>query len=187
MERIASFSVDHLLLEPGVYVSRIDRDPATGAAVTTFDLRLTTPNKEPVMNTAECHTIEHLGATFLRNHAEWSSRIVYFGPMGCRTGFYLVVFGELTSEKVLPLVRELFEFVAGFEGDVPGAAPEECGNYGPEPPHGQLACAPLPRPRPGRYRREASALSAGVRALSSKTRALGAFAYAGRLFVDWSG
>ena len=120
---------DHLLLEPGVYVSRIDRDPATGAAVTTFDLRLTTPNKEPVMNTAECHTIEHLGATFLRNHAEWSSRIVYFGPMGCRTGFYLVVFGELTSEEILPLVRELFEFVAGFEGDVPGAAPEECGNY----------------------------------------------------------
>ena len=93
MERIASFSVDHLLLEPGVYVSRIDRDPATGAAVTTFDLRLTTPNKEPVMNTAECHTIEHLGATFLRNHAQWSSHIVYFGPMGCRTGFYLVVFG----------------------------------------------------------------------------------------------
>lgn len=129
MERIASFSVDHLLLEPGVYVSRIDRDSATGAAVTTFDLRLTTPNKEPVMNTAECHTIEHLGATFLRNHAEWSSRIVYFGPMGCRTGFYLVVFGELTSEEILPLVRELFEFIAGFEGDVPGAAPEECGNY----------------------------------------------------------
>ena len=129
MERIASFSVDHLLLEPGVYVSRIDRDPATGAAVTTFDLRLTTPNKEPVMNTAECHTIEHLGATFLRNHAEWSSRIVYFGPMGCRTGFYLVVFGEVTSEEILPLVRELFEFIAGFEGDVPGAAPEECGNY----------------------------------------------------------
>lgn len=123
------FSVDHLLLEPGVYVSRIDRDPATGAAVTTFDLRLTTPNKEPVMNTAECHTIEHLGATFLRNHAEWSSRIVYFGPMGCRTGFYLVVFGEVTSEEILPLVRELFEFVAGFEGDIPGAAPEECGNY----------------------------------------------------------
>ena len=122
MERIASFSVDHLLLEPGVYVSRIDRDPATGAAVTTFDLRLTTPNKEPVMNTAECHTIEHLGATFLRNHAEWSSRIVYFGPMGCRTGFYLVVFGELTSEEILPLVRELFEFVAGFEGDVPRSA-----------------------------------------------------------------
>ena len=177
MERIASFSVDHLLLEPGVYVSRIDRDPATGAAVTTFDLRLTTPNKEPVMNTAECHTIEHLGATFLRNHAEWSSRIVYFGPMGCRTGFYLVVFGELTSEEILPLVRELFEFVAGFEGDVPGAALP-----GPEPFHGELARAPLPQSRPGRYRREAPALSAGVRALSPKTRALGAFAYAGAPF-----
>ena len=162
MERIASFSVDHLLLEPGVYVSRIDRDPATGAAVTTFDLRLTAPNKEPVMNTAECHTIEHLGATFLRNHAEWSSRIVYFGPMGCRTGFYLVVFGELTSEEILPLVRELFEFVAGFEGDVPGAS--------------------LSRPRPGQYRREAPALPAGVRALSPKARALGVFAYAGAPF-----
>ena len=184
MERIASFSVDHLLLEPGVYVSRIDRDPATGAAVTTFDLRLTTPNKEPVMNTAECHTIEHLGATFLRNHDEWSSRIVYFGPMGCRTGFYLVVFGEVTSEEILPLVRELFEFIAGFEGDVPGAAPEECGNYLDQnlPMANWLPRAPLPRPRPGRYRREAPALSAGVRALSPKTRALGAFAYAGAPF-----
>ena len=119
MERIASFSVDHLLLEPGVYVSRIDRDPATDAAVTTFDLRLTTPNKEPVMNTAECHTIEHLGATFLRNHAEWSSRIVVLWAHGCRTGFYLVVFGEVTSEEILPLVRELFEFVAGFDGRCP--------------------------------------------------------------------
>ena len=124
MERIASFSVDHLLLEPGVYVSRIDRDPATGAAVTTFDLRLTTPNKEPVMNTAECHTIEHLGATFLRNHAEWSSRIVYFGPMGCRTGFYLVVFGEVTSEEILPLVRELFEFVAALRAMSPVPLPK---------------------------------------------------------------
>ena len=129
MERIASFSVNHLLLEPGVYVSRQDQDPATGAVVTTFDLRLTSPNDEPVMNTAECHTIEHLGATFLRNHAEWSSRVVYFGPMGCRTGFYLVVFGEVTSEEILPLVRELFEFVRYFEGEIPGAAPEECGNY----------------------------------------------------------
>ena len=129
MERIASFSVNHLLLDPGVYVSRIDRDEVTGAAVTTFDLRLTKPNCEPVMNTAECHTIEHLGATFLRNHETWASRIVYFGPMGCRTGFYLVVFGELTSKEILPLVRELFEFVRDFEGDIPGAAPEECGNY----------------------------------------------------------
>ena len=129
MDKIASFTVNHLLLEPGVYVSRQDRDPATDTVVTTFDLRLTTPNKEPVMNTAECHTIEHLGATFLRNHAEWASRVVYFGPMGCRTGFYLVVFGEVTSEEILPLVRELFCFVRDFEGEIPGARPEECGNY----------------------------------------------------------
>ena len=129
MERIASFTVNHLLLEPGVYVSRVDRDSGTGCVVTTFDLRLTAPNTEPVMNTAECHTIEHLGATFLRNHPAWASRVVYFGPMGCRTGFYLVVFGEVASTEILPVVRELFEFVAGFEGSVPGAAPEECGNY----------------------------------------------------------
>ena len=129
MKTIASFTVNHLVLEPGVYVSRVDEDPATGAVVTTFDLRLTAPNREPVMDTAAVHAIEHLGATFLRNDPEWSSRVVYFGPMGCRTGFYLVVFGELTSEEILPLVRELFEFVADFEGDVPGAAPEECGNY----------------------------------------------------------
>ena len=129
MERIASFSVNHLLLEPGIYVSRIDRDPASGMAVTTFDLRLAAPNDEPVMNTAECHTIEHLGATFLRNHAEWAPLVVYFGPMGCRTGFYLVVFGEVSSEEILPLVREMFEFVRDFEGEIPGARPEECGNY----------------------------------------------------------
>ena len=119
MERIASFSVNHLLLDPGIYVSRIDRDPASGMAVTTFDLRLTAPNDEPVMNTAECHTIEHLGATFLRNHAEWAPLVVYFGPMGCRTGFYLVVFGEVSSEEILPLVREMFEFVRDFEGEIP--------------------------------------------------------------------
>ena len=107
MNKIASFSVNHLLLEPGVYVSRADRDPATGAVVTTFDVRLTAPNREPVMNTAECHTIEHLGATYLRNHPDWGPRIVYFGPMGCRTGFYLVVFGEVSSEQILPLVRAL--------------------------------------------------------------------------------
>ena len=96
MEKIASFTVDHLTLEPGVYVSRVDRDGATGCTVTTFDLRMTAPNREPVMNTAEAHTIEHLGATFLRNHPQWASRVVYFGPMGCRTGFYLVVFGKVT-------------------------------------------------------------------------------------------
>ncbi|MCH3944039.1 MAG: S-ribosylhomocysteine lyase [Atopobiaceae bacterium] len=129
MRTIASFTVNHLALEPGVYVSRVDRDPATGATVTTFDLRMTAPNREPVMNTAEVHTIEHLGATFLRNDPTWSSRVVYFGPMGCRTGFYLVMFGELSSRDVLPLVTGLFAFVRDFEGDVPGAAPEACGNY----------------------------------------------------------
>ncbi len=129
MDKIASFTVDHLTLEPGVYVSRVDRDPATGAVVTTFDLRLTAPNREPVMNTAEVHTIEHLGATYVRNDPVWASRVVYFGPMGCRTGFYLVVFGEVPSRDVLPLVRGLFEFVAEFAGEIPGARPEECGNY----------------------------------------------------------
>lgn len=129
MERIASFTVDHLTLMPGVYVSRCDADEATGAVVTTFDLRLTAPNREPVMNTAECHTIEHVAATFLRNHPIWSKRVVYFGPMGCRTGFYLVIFGEVSSEEILPLVIELFEFVRDFTGEIPGAAPEECGNY----------------------------------------------------------
>lgn len=129
MEKIASFTVDHLTLEPGVYVSRVDRDEATGCTVTTFDLRMTAPNREPVMNTAEAHTIEHLGATFLRNHPQWASRVVYFGPMGCRTGFYLVVFGKVASREILPLVTALFEFVEGFEGEIPGARPEECGNY----------------------------------------------------------
>ena len=129
MEKIASFTVNHLVLMPGVYVSRRDVDPETGAVVTTFDLRLTAPNREPVMNTAECHTIEHLGATFLRNHPVWSKRVVYFGPMGCRTGFYLVVFGEVSSKEILPLVRELFEFVRTFEGEIPGAKASECGNY----------------------------------------------------------
>lgn len=129
MDKIASFTVDHLTLEPGVYVSRRDQDPATGCVITTFDLRLTAPNKQPVMNTAECHTIEHLGATFLRNHEQWGSRVVYFGPMGCRTGYYLVVFGEVDSREILPLVTELFEFVRDFEGEIPGARAEECGNY----------------------------------------------------------
>ncbi len=129
MDKIASFTVDHLSLMPGVYVSRVDIDPASGATVTTFDVRLTAPNREPVMNTAECHTIEHLGATFLRNHPQWAPRVVYFGPMGCRTGFYLVVFGQVSSQEILPLVRELFAFVRDFSGEIPGARPEECGNY----------------------------------------------------------
>lgn len=129
MEKIASFTVDHLALEPGVYVSRVDRDPATGAIVTTLDLRLTAPNREPVMDTAAVHAMEHLGATYLRNDPAWSDRVVYFGPMGCRTGFYLVMFGELSSAEAVPLVRALFEFVRDFEGPVPGAEPRDCGNW----------------------------------------------------------
>ena len=113
MERIASFSVDHRVLEPGVYVSRRDSDAATGCTTTTFDLRMTAPNREPVMDTAAVHAIEHLGATFLRNDAEWSGRVIYFGPMGCRTGFYLVAFGELESADVADLVRRMFAFKIG--------------------------------------------------------------------------
>ncbi len=127
MEQIASFTVNHMRLLPGIYVSRKD---STGQdVVTTYDIRMTRPNFEPVMNTAEIHTIEHLGATFLRNHEEWGDRIVYFGPMGCRTGFYLIVGGDYDSEDILPLMREMFEFIRNYEGEVPGAAPECCGNY----------------------------------------------------------
>ena len=129
MDLIASFTVNHLTLEPGVYVSRVDRDPATGAVITTFDLRLTAPNREPVMDTSAVHALEHLGATFLRNDPEWSSRVVYFGPMGCRTGFYLVIFGEYVSADVVDLVRRCFEFARDFEGEIPGAKPAECGNW----------------------------------------------------------
>ena len=127
MEKIASFTVDHIKLQPGVYVSR--KDQVGAETVTTFDLRLTAPNREPVMNTAEVHTIEHLAATFLRNHPVWKDKVIYFGPMGCRTGFYLILAGDLTSRDVLPLVKECFRFVADFAGDVPGAAPKDCGNY----------------------------------------------------------
>ena len=127
MEQIASFTVNHMRLLPGIYVSRKD---STGQdVVTTYDIRMTRPNFEPVMNTAEIHTIEHLGATFLRNHEEWGDRIVYFGPMGCRTGFYLIVAGDYDSEDILPLMREMFEFIRNYEGEVPGAAPACCGNY----------------------------------------------------------
>ena len=127
MEKIASFTVDHIKLQPGLYVSRTD---AVGAEkLTTFDLRLTKPNDEPVMNTAEVHTIEHLAATFLRNHPLWKSKVIYFGPMGCRTGFYLILAGALTSRDVLPLVQECFRFIADFAGDIPGASARDCGNY----------------------------------------------------------
>ncbi len=127
MEKIASFTVDHMKLFPGLYVSR--KDKVGSEIVTTFDLRMTRPNFEPVMNTAEIHCIEHLGATFLRNHPIWSEKTVYFGPMGCRTGFYVIFAGDLISEDVLPIITELFSFVAEFEGDVPGQDPVECGNY----------------------------------------------------------
>lgn len=127
MEKIASFTVDHLKLEPGIYVSRKDKFKDT--VLTTFDIRLTTPNKEPVLNTAENHTIEHIGATFLRNHSVWKDRIVYFGPMGCRTGFYLIVYGDYSSRDIVPLVTEMFSFIADFEGEIPGAKENECGNY----------------------------------------------------------
>ena len=127
MEKIASFTIDHIKLERGLYVSRIDRFGET--AITTFDIRLTSPNDEPVLNTAELHTIEHLCATFARNDREWAERIVYFGPMGCRTGCYLLVEGEWSSREMVPFVTKMFEFVRDFEGDIPGAKPEECGNY----------------------------------------------------------
>ncbi len=126
MERIASFSVDHLNLGKGIYVSRIDK--SGDVAVTTFDLRITAPNKEPVIDMPALHTIEHLGATFLRNSKQ-KKEILYFGPMGCRTGCYLLVFGDKTSEDIAPLVLEMCDFILGFEGEIPGAKPEECGNY----------------------------------------------------------
>ena len=127
MEKITSFTIDHLRLVSGLYVSRIDQ--VEGHPVTTFDIRMTSPNDEPVMNTAEMHTIEHLAATFLRNHAVYADKTIYFGPMGCRTGFYLLLAGEYTSKDIVPLMTEMFTFIANFEGDVPGACAKDCGNY----------------------------------------------------------
>ena len=127
MEKITSFTIDHLRLLPGVYVSRKDRVGAE--TVTTFDLRVCRPNFEPVMNTAEIHTIEHLAATYLRNDQQWKDRVLYFGPMGCRTGFYLLMAGDLSSEDILQLVRQCFRFIADYDGDVPGACAKDCGNY----------------------------------------------------------
>lgn len=127
MEKIASFKVNHLTLLPGIYVSR--KDTVGKEIITTFDLRMTRPNFEPAMNTAEVHTLEHLGATFLRNHKEYKDKTIYFGPMGCRTGFYLVLAGDYTSRDVVPLVTEMYAFMKDFEGEVPGAAARDCGNY----------------------------------------------------------
>ncbi len=127
MEKITSFTINHLELLPGIYVSR--KDQAKDAVITTFDLRMTRPNYEPVINTGELHTIEHLGATFLRNHETFGSKILYFGPMGCRTGFYLLLSGDYSSRDIVSLVTEMYEFIRDFEGEVPGAAARDCGNY----------------------------------------------------------
>jgi len=127
MEKIASFTIDHIKLEPGVYVSR--KDHIGSEVITTFDLRMTSPNDEPVMNTAEMHTIEHLAATFLRNHKEYKDKTIYFGPMGCRTGFYLLLAGDLSSKDIIPLMVEMYEFIRDFKDEVPGASAKDCGNY----------------------------------------------------------
>ena len=127
MEKIASFTIDHIKLKPGVYVSR--KDTVGSDVITTFDLRMTSPNDEPVMNTAEMHTIEHLAATFLRNHPEYKDKTIYFGPMGCRTGFYLLLAGDLTSKEIIPLMIEMFEFIRDYKDEVPGASAKDCGNY----------------------------------------------------------
>ena len=127
MEKITSFTIDHIKLQPGIYVSR--KDPVGGSVVTTFDLRMTSPNEEPVMNTAEVHTIEHLGATYLRNDPQYKDKTVYFGPMGCRTGFYLLLAGDYESKDIVALVTKMFEFMRDFKDEVPGASPKDCGNY----------------------------------------------------------
>ena len=127
MEKITSFTIDHIKLQPGLYVSR--KDKVGSETLTTFDLRVTKPNDEPVINTAEMHTIEHLAATYLRNEPDWKDRVIYFGPMGCRTGFYLILAGDLTSRDVLELVKDCFCFVRDFCGEVPGASAKDCGNY----------------------------------------------------------
>ena len=126
MEKITSFTIDHIKLQPGVYVSR--KDPVGNEVITTFDLRMTSPNEEPVMNTAEMHAIEHLAATFLRNHKEFGKKIIYFGPMGCRTGFYLLLAGDFESKDIMPLMVEMWEFVRDFKDEIPGASAKDCGN-----------------------------------------------------------
>ena len=127
MEKITSFTIDHIKLQPGLYVSR--KDKVGSETITTFDLRLTNPNEEPVMNTAEIHAMEHLAATYLRNELCWKDKVIYFGPMGCRTGFYLLIAGDLESRDVLGLVKDCFCFIRDFRDEVPGASARDCGNY----------------------------------------------------------
>ena len=127
MEKIASFTIDHNKLQPGIYVSR--KDHVGDSVITTFDLRMTSPNEEPVMNTAEMHTIEHLAATYLRNDPRYKDQTIYFGPMGCRTGFYLLQAGDYESKDIVELMTAMFEFIRDFKDEVPGASPKDCGNY----------------------------------------------------------
>ena len=127
MEKIASFTIDHIKLQPGIYVSRKDR--VGGQVITTFDIRMTSPNEEPVMNTAELHAMEHLAATYLRNQPDFNDKVIYWGPMGCRTGNYLLINGDYESKDIVPLMIETFEFIRDFEGEIPGATPKDCGNY----------------------------------------------------------
>ena len=128
MKKIASFTINHLIMKRGIFVSRKDTT-TSGDVITTFDIRMTEPNRQPAIDGAALHTIEHLAATYLRNHAEWKDRIIYWGPMGCRTGNYLLVNGDYTSQDIAPLIRETFEFIASFEGEIPGATARDCGNY----------------------------------------------------------
>ena len=128
MKKIPSFTIDHLTLERGIYVSRRDVTPS-GDVITTFDIRMTEPNRQPALSPQSLHTIEHLAATFLRNHPEWADRVVYWGPMGCCTGNYLILQGELEPKDIRELMRETFAFIADFDGEVPGATPRDCGNY----------------------------------------------------------
>ena len=127
MKKIPSFTIDHILLKRGIYVSR--QDVVGGEVVTTFDVRMKEPNREPALSPSAVHTMEHLAATFLRNHPVWADKIVYWGPMGCLTGNYLIVKGNLTSADILPLMKETFAFIAAFDGEVPGATARDCGNY----------------------------------------------------------
>ena len=130
MERIKSFTIDHMTLLPGVYISREDKAGESGEyPVTTYDIRITRPNFEPVMSTGEVHTIEHIGATYLRNREDVKDRVIYWGPMGCRTGFYLIMSGAVPIDEIKALMIELFTFISAFEGAIPGATPVECGNY----------------------------------------------------------
>ena len=140
MKKIASFTIDHTRLEPGIYVSRRDVTPS-GDTVTTFDIRMTRPNRQEALTPQALHAMEHLAATFLRNHPEWADRIVYWGPMGCCTGNYLLLSGCYEPTDIVPLIRETMRFVAGFEGEIPGATPRDCGNYSFMDPEGAKAAA----------------------------------------------